>query len=60
MLYTFPGSSGLERIHGAFVSDDEVDRIVQQSAGLGASSFVPVVDNWDFGLDTPETGNINL
>jgi S-DNA-T family DNA segregation ATPase FtsK/SpoIIIE len=48
MLYSFPGNSALERIHGAFVSDDEVNRIVKQSAGLGVPSFIPFVDNQDF------------
>jgi S-DNA-T family DNA segregation ATPase FtsK/SpoIIIE len=55
MLYSFPGSSALERIHGAFVSDDEVNRIVKQSAGLGVPRFIPFVDNQDFGAQSAPT-----
>jgi S-DNA-T family DNA segregation ATPase FtsK/SpoIIIE len=46
MLYSFPGSSAPERIHGAFVSDDEVARIVKQSAGAHFGVIRPPVSVW--------------
>lgn len=41
MLYMPPGTSMPERVHGAFVSDDEVHRVVEQlKAGAGEPDYI--------------------
>lgn len=50
MLYLPPGSGYPQRVHGAFVSDQEVHRVAQYLKSLGAPQYVAGV------LDTPEEG----
>ena len=50
MLYLPPGSGYPQRVHGAFVSDQEVHRVAQYLKSLGAPQYVTGV------LDTPEEG----
>ena len=50
MLYLPPGSGYPQRVHGAFVSDQEVHRVSQYLKSLGAPQYVAGV------LDTPEEG----
>jgi S-DNA-T family DNA segregation ATPase FtsK/SpoIIIE len=40
MLYQPPGTSYPQRIHGAFVSDQEVHRVVEYLKSLGAPNYV--------------------
>jgi len=40
MLYLAPGTGQPVRVHGAFVSDDEVHRVVQQLKTLGEPNYV--------------------
>ena len=40
MLYLPPGTAMPERIHGAFVSDDEVHRVVQQLKASGRAEYI--------------------
>ena len=40
MLYLAPGSGYPTRVHGAFVSDDEVHRVVEHLKALGAPEYV--------------------
>jgi S-DNA-T family DNA segregation ATPase FtsK/SpoIIIE len=60
MLYLPPGKSTPERVHGAFVSDDEVHRVVEAWKQRGAPAFIEaIVDgNYDqeagFGLASSE------
>ncbi len=49
MLYLPPGSGVPQRVHGAFVSDAEVHRVVEQLKAQGEPDYVP-------GLLEPETG----
>jgi len=54
MLYLPPGTALPERVHGAFVSDDEVHRLVNQiKASSGADYIEGVLD------DLPEANNTN-
>ncbi len=48
MLYLPPGSGMPQRVHGAFVSDAEVHRVVQYLKKQGAPAYVEGI------LDTPE------
>ena len=49
MLYLPPGSGAPQRVHGAFVSDSEVHRVVEQLKAQGEPDYVP-------GLLEPELG----
>jgi S-DNA-T family DNA segregation ATPase FtsK/SpoIIIE len=49
MLYLPPGSGVPQRVHGAFVSDAEVHRVVEQLKARGEPDYVP-------GLLEPESG----
>jgi len=60
MLYLPPGTSIPQRIHGAFVDDQEVHRVVQFLKGTGEPDYVDTVVK-DFGetipgLDPPPRG----
>jgi S-DNA-T family DNA segregation ATPase FtsK/SpoIIIE len=60
MLYLPPGKSMPERVHGAFVSDDEVHRVVEAWKQRGAPNFIEAIveGNYDqeegFGLTSSE------
>ena len=60
MLYLPPGKSMPERVHGAFVSDDEVHRVVEAWKQRGAPNFIEAIveGNYDqeegFGLASSE------
>ena len=60
MLYLPPGKSMPERVHGAFVSDDEVHRVVDAWKQRGAPQFIEAIveGNYDqeagFGLASSE------
>jgi len=60
MLYLPPGKSTPERVHGAFVSDDEVHRVVEAWKQRGAPQFIEAIveGNYDqevgFGLASSE------
>lgn len=60
MLYLPPGKSMPERVHGAFVSDDEVHRVVDAWKKQGAPEFIEAIveGNYDqeagFGLASSE------
>ena len=43
MLYQAPGGSILQRIHGAFVDDNEVHRVVQHLKQTGAPEYIDAV-----------------
>jgi len=40
MLYLPPGTAMPERVHGAFVSDDEVHRVVEHLKAMGPADYV--------------------
>ena len=48
MLYLPPGTGLPNRVHGAFVSDGEVHRVVEYLKGLGAPDYIEDI------LDSPE------
>ena len=60
MLYLPPGKSMPERVHGAFVSDDEVHRVVEAWKQRGAPQFIEAIveGNYDqdagFGMTSSE------
>ncbi|MCP4406413.1 MAG: cell division protein FtsK [Gammaproteobacteria bacterium] len=54
MLYLPPGTSMLERVHGAFVSDDEVHKVVQHLKQAGEPSYIDEV------LEEPVSGSENI
>jgi S-DNA-T family DNA segregation ATPase FtsK/SpoIIIE len=41
MLYLAPGTGYPVRVHGAFVTDDEVHRVVEHLKQIGAPEYVP-------------------
>jgi DNA segregation ATPase FtsK/SpoIIIE, S-DNA-T family len=45
MLYQPPGTSYPQRIHGAFVSDQEVHRVVEQIKSLGEPNYIEGILN---------------
>ncbi|HLD08681.1 MAG TPA: DNA translocase FtsK, partial [Methylophilaceae bacterium] len=45
MLYQPPGTSHPQRIHGAFVSDQEVHRVVEHIKSLGEPNYVEGILN---------------
>jgi S-DNA-T family DNA segregation ATPase FtsK/SpoIIIE len=45
MLYLAPGTGYPTRVHGAFVSDDEVHRVVEHLKALGAPEYVEDILN---------------
>ena len=53
MLYLPPGTSLPERVHGAFVSDNEVHAVVKQLRALGAPTYIDEVLS---GPSTPVPG----
>ncbi len=53
MLYLPPGSGYPQRIHGAFVSDQEVHRVIQHIKSLGEPQYIDGVLN---SLDEGENG----
>jgi S-DNA-T family DNA segregation ATPase FtsK/SpoIIIE len=53
MLYLPPGSGYPQRVHGAFVSDQEVHRVIQHIKSLGEPQYIDGVLN---SLDEGESG----
>jgi S-DNA-T family DNA segregation ATPase FtsK/SpoIIIE len=51
MLYLAPGTGYPTRVHGAFVSDDEVHRVVEYLKTLGAPEYVEDILNGSAGDD---------
>jgi S-DNA-T family DNA segregation ATPase FtsK/SpoIIIE len=51
MLYLPPGSGLPQRVHGAFVSDDEVHRVVKYLKSLGEPDYIESI------LQSPEEGS---
>ncbi len=51
MLYLAPGTGYPTRVHGAFVSDDEVHRVVEHLKSLGAPEYVEDILNGSAGGD---------
>ncbi len=45
MLYLPPGTSMPQRVHGAFVSDQEVHKVVEQLRALGAPEYIDAIVN---------------
>ncbi|MCL2523700.1 MAG: FtsK/SpoIIIE domain-containing protein [Betaproteobacteria bacterium] len=56
MLYLAPGTGYPTRVHGAFVSDDEVHRVVEYLKTTGAPAYVEDVLNGAGGDDDGEAG----
>ena len=57
MLYLPPGTGLPVRVHGAFVSDDEVHRVVEHLKSLGAPNYIEGILDGDRGTDGFETEN---
>ncbi|MCX7627387.1 MAG: DNA translocase FtsK 4TM domain-containing protein [Methylophilaceae bacterium] len=55
MLYQPPGTPYPQRVHGAFVSDAEVHRVVEYLKGLGAPAYVEGILN---GVDESGDGEL--
>jgi S-DNA-T family DNA segregation ATPase FtsK/SpoIIIE len=51
MLYLAPGTGYPTRVHGAFVSDDEVHRVVEHLKATGAPEYVEDILNGSAGGD---------
>jgi DNA segregation ATPase FtsK/SpoIIIE, S-DNA-T family len=51
MLYLAPGTGYPTRVHGAFVSDDEVHRVVEHLKSLGAPEYIDDILNGSAGDD---------
>jgi len=51
MLYLAPGTGYPTRVHGAFVSDDEVHRVVEHLKSTGAPEYVEDILNGNAGGD---------
>jgi S-DNA-T family DNA segregation ATPase FtsK/SpoIIIE len=51
MLYLAPGTGYPTRVHGAFVSDDEVHRVVEYLKSMGAPEYVEDILNGSAGGD---------
>ena len=51
MLYLAPGTGYPTRVHGAFVSDDEVHRVVEHLKSLGAPEYIEDILNGSAGGD---------
>ena len=51
MLYLAPGTGYPTRVHGAFVSDDEVHRVVEYLKAMGAPEYVEDILNGSAGGD---------
>jgi len=51
MLYLAPGTGYPTRVHGAFVSDDEVHRVVEHLKATGAPEYVEDILNGAAGDD---------
>ncbi len=45
MLYLPPGTSSPQRVHGAFVSDQEVHKVVEELRALGAPEYIDEIVN---------------
>ncbi len=63
MLYK-PGSGALQRVHGPFVSDDEVERVAEHWRGQGKPDYVDAVteepeEGMGFGFDDELTASDN-
>ena len=56
MLYLPPGSGVPQRVHGAFVSDAEVHRVVEQLKAQGEPDYVPGLLEPESGEDGAEAG----
>jgi S-DNA-T family DNA segregation ATPase FtsK/SpoIIIE len=54
MLYLPPGTSSPQRVHGAFVSDQEVHKVVEELRALGAPEYIDEIVNAP--LDGTEEG----
>ena len=59
MLYLPPGSGYPQRIHGAFVSDQEVHRVIQHIKSLGEPQYIDgVLNSLDEGESSEEGGSM--
>ena len=59
MLYMPPGTSLPVRVHGAFVSDDEVHRLVEEWKKRGAPNYIQdILDGADEGAGSFEGGSM--
>ncbi len=63
MLYLAPGTGMPQRVHGAFVADDEVHRVVEYLKRLGPPRYVEEVlaepEEEEEGLESPDGGEEN-
>ena len=57
MLYLPPGTSIPTRVHGAFVSDEEVHRVVAHLKSTGRPNYRDEILRGDFGEDSSEGGS---
>ena len=61
MLYLPPGSGYPQRVHGAFVSDQEVHRVIQHIKSLGEPQYIDgVLNSLDEDSDGGEEGGSNM
>jgi S-DNA-T family DNA segregation ATPase FtsK/SpoIIIE len=51
MLYLAPGTGYPTRVHGAFVADEEVHRVVEHLKALGAPEYIEDILNGAAGDD---------
>ncbi len=59
MLYMPPGTSHPQRVHGAFVSDEEVKKVTQHLRAMGAPVYIDAVTEGDPAADLGAEGGAN-
>jgi S-DNA-T family DNA segregation ATPase FtsK/SpoIIIE len=53
MLFLQPGSGILQRVHGAFVNDDELNKVVEFLKATGEPSYIEEILSGEAGVDIP-------
>jgi len=60
MLFMPPGSSQLQRVHGAFVSEAEIRKVVDFWNSQGEPSFDATIEEWKKKAEAKEAGEEEL
>jgi len=60
MLFMPPGSSQLQRVHGAFVSEAEIRKVVDFWNSQGEPSFDATIEEWKKKAEAKEAGEEDL
>ena len=60
MLFLPPGTSKLERVQGTYVSEEEVNRVVEYLRGIAQPEFSPELKKWQGGLKKSDAAKDEL